>query len=212
MQQPKRQEVNGARKSKDSTEAATLSTQQKERHLIYKGTTGIIAAATTPYYGGGMKLFPYARLIPQKMQLRLGRISPLTGFFNIPKIFEGSYREKGERSFGCLDFIGDEFEVTVRSARYDEYVRRKAMKKKSDGGKRRRWFKWLRRNRGYVDDDENATANTNNDEIKPKGRARGFPFQHSGESMGCKERFAIRVVQHPVSFVSFLTPRVIVDD
>ena len=212
MQQPKRQEVNGARKSKDSTEAATLPTQQKERHLIYKGTTGIIAAATTPYYGGGMKLFPYARLIPQKMQLRLGRISPLTGFFNIPKIFEGSYREKGERSFGCLDFIGDEFEVTVRSARYDEYVRMKAMKKKSDGGKRRRWFKWLRRNRGYVDDDENTTANTNNNEIKPKGRARGFPFQHSGESMGCKERFAIRVVQHPVSFVSFLTPRVIVDD
>ena len=87
---------------------------QKVDHLIYSGTTGIIAAATTPYYGGGLRLFPYARLIPDKLQLRLGRISPLVGFFNIPKIFEGSYREKGERSFGCLDFIGKEFEVEVR--------------------------------------------------------------------------------------------------
>ena len=83
---------------------------------MYSRTTGIIATSTTPYYGGGLRLFPYARLVPDKLQLRLGRISPLTGFLNILKLFEGSYHEKGEWSFGCLDFIRKDFEVEVRSA------------------------------------------------------------------------------------------------
>jgi hypothetical protein len=47
-----------------------------------------------------------------KMHLRLGRIHPLVGFLNIPQIFAGSYRDKSDR-FGCIDFIGGDFEVEV---------------------------------------------------------------------------------------------------
>ena len=151
-----------------------------------------------------MRLFPYARLMPDKLQLRVGRISPLTGFVNIPAIFEGSYREK-TNAFGCLDFIGKDFEVEVRSARYDEYVKRKSEKR---GKKRRRLLNWLRLRR-RSEDSIDDTIYTDKEPIK---RVRGFPFQHSGESMGCKERFRLRVVQQPVSFVSFLEPRVIIDD
>jgi len=186
----------------DKSTTASFTTQQQQ-HMIYSGTTGIIAAATTPYYGGGMRLFPYARLIPDKLQLRVGRISPLTGFVNIPAIFEGSYREK-TNAFGCLDFIGKDFEVEVRSARYDEYVKRKSEKRR--GKKRRRLLNWLRLRR-RSEDSSDDTAEIDKEPIK-----RGFPFQHSGESMGCKERFRLRVVQQPVSFVSFLEPRVIIDD
>ena len=101
------------------------------RHPIYSGPTGIIAASTTPYYGRGMRLFPSARLVPGGMQLWLGHISPLTGFFNIPKIFEGSYREKGERSFVLLDFIRRDFEVEVTGGkRYEEYSRSQSEKKR----------------------------------------------------------------------------------
>jgi hypothetical protein len=174
---------------------------QKKQHLLYSGTTGILAASTTPYYGGGLRLFPYARLIPNKLQLRLGRISPLTGFFNIPKIFEGSYREKSDQ-FGCLDFIGDEFDVEVSSPVYEEYLRRK--RHEGGGG-------WWRRLRGKAirekkEDDEEGTDGTS--DAPPSG----FPFQHSGESMGMKERFRLRVVKQPVRFVSFLRPRVVVDE
>lgn len=81
--------------------------------LLYSGTTGILAAGTSPFYGGGLRLFPFARMTRDKMHLRLGRIHPLTGFINIPSIFAGSYRDKSDR-FGCLDFIGSDFSVQVR--------------------------------------------------------------------------------------------------
>jgi len=186
----------------ETISTTSSSSSSRRKHLIYSGTTGIIAAATTPYYGGGMRLFPYARLFPDKLQLRLGRISPLTGFFNIPSIFEGSYREMGERTFGCLDFVGKDFEVEVRSARYEEYVRKRVERKK-------------RRRRGVFGGsgdgggDGNSEDGSNGEKQKV---SKGFPFQHSGESMGVKERFRLRVVQQPVKFVSFLHPRIVVAD
>ena len=79
--------------------------------LLYQGKAGILAAGTSPFYGGGLRLFPFARMYADKMHLRLGRIHPVKGFLNIPRIFEGSYRDN---NFGCLDFIGDDFEVEVR--------------------------------------------------------------------------------------------------
>ena len=186
--------------------AAAAAPRRRKKHLIFAGTTGIIAASTTPYYGGGMRLFPYARLFPTRLQLRLGRISPWTGFLNIPKIFEGSYRETSERQFGCLDFVGKEFEVEVSSGRYEEYVRRRSERRR-EGGKRRSWLRpWAARVR-----DEEDEGDVNGQGSKAP-IAKGFPFQHSGESMGVRERFKLRVVQEPVKFVSFLEPRVVVDD
>lgn len=81
-----------------------------DRQLLFEGTTGIIAAGTTPYYGGGMKLFPFSRVQPHGMHLRLGRINPLIGFLNIPWIFRGSYRHYNMK---CLDFVGKDFEVEL---------------------------------------------------------------------------------------------------
>jgi hypothetical protein len=121
---------------------------------LYSGTTGILAAGTSPYYGGGLRLFPFARMTVDKMHLRLGRIHPLVGFLNIPQIFAGSYRDKSDR-FGCIDFIGGDFEV----------------------------------------------------EVLGQGKEKGFPFQHSGESVGHVERFRLRVVKEPVRFVSFMEKR-----
>jgi len=137
--------------------------EKSESRLLYSGTTGILAAGTSPFYGGGLRLFPFARLTTDKMHLRLGRINPLVGFINIPNIFAGSYRDKSDR-FGCLDFIGSDFEVEVSG--------------------------------------ENSMSGK-------EGRSNGYPFQHSGESMGHTERFRLRVVEHPVRFVSFMKKRVV---
>merc|ERR1712150_107150 len=141
--------------------AADASSNPDGKQLLYSGTTGVLAAGTSPFYGGGLRLFPFARLTTNKMHLRLGRINPLTGFINIPKIFEGSYRDKSDK-FGCIDFIGGDFEVEV-------------------------------------------TTEEHSDE-------KGFPFQHSGESIGHIDRFRLRVIPDPVRFVSFLKKRVVVDE
>jgi hypothetical protein len=81
--------------------------------LLFEGTTGILAAGTSPFYGGGLRLFPFARMIPDKMHLRLGRISPLVGLLHIPSIFGGSFRDKSPDRFGCLDFLGTDFQVEL---------------------------------------------------------------------------------------------------
>jgi len=87
-----------------------------EATMLYQGTTGILAASTCPYYGGGLRMFPFARMTTDKMQLRLGRLHPMTGIRNLPGIFAGSYRDKTPDDFGVLDFIGNDFDVYVQSA------------------------------------------------------------------------------------------------
>jgi len=88
--------------------------------LLYKGKAGIVAAGTAPYYGGGLRLFPFACMHPNKMHLRVGRIHPIRGFLNIPKIFSGEYRDKNDDTFGCIDFIGPQLEIEVSSAQQQQ--------------------------------------------------------------------------------------------
>jgi hypothetical protein len=131
----------------------------KER-VLYKGVTGILAAGTSPFYGGGLRLFPFARMTEDKMHLRLGRIHPFVGFLNIPSIYSGSYRDKTD-NFGVIDFMGKDFEVKVTVPSND-----------NDG------------TRGGSET-----------------KKRGFPFQHSGESIGTRNRFRLRVTNTPVRFI-----------
>jgi hypothetical protein len=147
---------------KSTNNDATTTSNSNRSTLLFEGQTGIVAAGTAPFYGGGLRLFPFARMTLDKMHLRLGRIHPVTGFFNLPRIFAGSYRDKSDR-FGVLDFIGSDFEVQVVSNQNDE-------------------------------DDDGSNK-------------KGFPFQHSGESVGHVERFRLRVVDEPVRFVSLLKER-----
>ena len=138
--------------------------------VLYEGMTGILAAGTSPFYGGGLRLFPFARLTTDQMHLRVGRIHPLTGFLNIPQIFAGTYRDRSER-LGCLDFIGSDFEVQVHAASLSD-----------------------------DDDDDSATSSQGKDS-NSNPNEKGYPFQHSGESVGHVERFRLRVVKEPVRFV-----------
>lgn len=88
---------------------------EEDTRTLYRGTAGIIAASTVPYYGGGLRAFPFSRLYTDKMQLRIGRIHPLRGVANLPSIFSGSYRDKRPNDFGVLDFVGKDFTVQVLS-------------------------------------------------------------------------------------------------
>eukprot|EP00594_Rhizosolenia_setigera_P013553 CAMPEP_0178971830 /NCGR_PEP_ID=MMETSP0789-20121207/20571_1 /TAXON_ID=3005 /ORGANISM="Rhizosolenia setigera, Strain CCMP 1694" /LENGTH=516 /DNA_ID=CAMNT_0020659001 /DNA_START=297 /DNA_END=1844 /DNA_ORIENTATION=+ len=95
---------------------------QDDEILLFEGQSGIIAASTAPYYGGGLKVFPFAgpALLSStpnnsNIHLRLGRIHPLKGVLNMYGIFRGTYREyhKGQ----VLDFVGEEFKIEL----YESY-------------------------------------------------------------------------------------------
>jgi hypothetical protein len=73
------------------------------------------------------------------------------GFINIPSIIASSYRDTTDR-FGCIDFVGPEFDVQATS----------------------------------------------------EGEEKGFPFQHSGESVGTCDSFRLSVVKEPVRFICFM--------
>ena len=158
--------------------------------ILYRGSAGIVAGGTAPYYGGGLRLFPFARMGPtgsrgdggggnnnsndSTMHLRIGRIHPLRGVVNIPKIFAGSYRDMRMGTFGCLDFVGPSFQVRILDDG-DEPV------EDGDGA-----------------DDSSSKVDENVKEMLPYGqsssnrvetthihrRKEGYPVQHSGESVG----------------------------
>lgn len=88
---------------------------KKKKTLLYQGEAGIVAVGSAPFYGGGLRLFPFSRMTRDGMQLRIGRIHPLTGTWNIPQIFQGSYRDFRDDTFGCLDFMGKDFRVDILS-------------------------------------------------------------------------------------------------
>jgi len=161
--------------------------------LLYQGNAGIVAAGTCPFYGGGLRLFPFARMTSDKMHLRVGRIHPATGFFRIPSIFAGSYRDKSDDGFGCLDFIGSTFEIQVAdaSAAATEMINDSNTPLPLANGE---------------------SGNGDNNAMCSKETATlGYPLQCSGESVGLVRRVRLTVMDTPVRFVSLLEKRVVVD-
>jgi len=45
--------------------------EKNEDIVLYHGSAGIVAGSTVPYYGGNLKLFPFARITKDGMQLRI---------------------------------------------------------------------------------------------------------------------------------------------
>ena len=170
------------RNGRSSSDGISTS-DDDQRAVLYEGMAGIVAGATTPFYGGGLRLFPFARMTIDKMHLRIGRIHPLRGFVNIPRIFAGSYRDTRESSHGCIDFVGDDFEVTILPASKPET------------------------------NSKTSTANGSYTQEEEPGKHDpvGYPLQHSGESIGNCEKVRLRVVKEPIRFVTFLEKRLTQD-
>ena len=162
----------GVASSPSSSSSST--TNEKKESILFEGTTGIVAAGTSPFYGGGLRLFPFARMTVDQMHLRVGRIPPWQGILQLPQIFAGTYRDTttpGRRkNLGCLDFIGEDFEVEVEPL---------------VGGVRKEKAK-----------DNNRDTNDNDQDGE-----EGYPLQHSGEAVGHVKRFRLRVVKEPIRFV-----------
>ena len=68
--------------------------------LLYAGPCMMAAASTVPYYGLGLKLFPFALSRPGMMQLRVvGQMNLSSVLFNLPAVWSGRFTHPG-----ILDF------------------------------------------------------------------------------------------------------------
>jgi len=60
--------------------------------VLYEGSAGIVSFSTVPYYGGGVRLFPFAGLSRGLLQIRISNINPLVGALRMHSIWKGDYR------------------------------------------------------------------------------------------------------------------------
>lgn len=90
---------------------AALPITRNGELVLYEGRATIVAAGATPYYGGGMRLFPFARAAASSaaVNLRIARMSPWRFVPNALGIFAGTYRSPTD----ALDFIGSHFSIQL---------------------------------------------------------------------------------------------------
>lgn len=79
---------------------------------LFRGKLMMAAAATMPFYGYGLRMFPFADKRRGMMQLRLGQVSPGSVIANLPKLWAGRWFPEGIQDFHAS-------EVTIR---YDRPV------------------------------------------------------------------------------------------
>jgi len=79
--------------------------------LLYAGPCMMAAASTVPFYGFGLKAFPFAESRPGMLQLRVAtQLSVPTLLWNLPRIWAGEFQHPG-----LLDFHAER--VTVQFER-----------------------------------------------------------------------------------------------
>jgi diacylglycerol kinase family enzyme len=70
---------------------ALLGAPIKKGSVIYEGPATIAAVSTIPYYGFGLRLFPYAEDKPKRMQLRISTAATIPFIRNAPAIWRGEW-------------------------------------------------------------------------------------------------------------------------
>jgi diacylglycerol kinase family enzyme len=59
---------------------------------LFEGRAKVISCGTTPFFGYGFRMYPFAQMMPGMMQLRIGTTGPLRGLANIGALWQGSFR------------------------------------------------------------------------------------------------------------------------
>jgi diacylglycerol kinase family enzyme len=76
---------------------------------LYEGPMRICALSTIPYYGYGFRMFPYAEERPDRMNLRIATISPVSFVRHFGEIWRGEYDNPEE----VFDYLVDAVTIEV---------------------------------------------------------------------------------------------------
>jgi diacylglycerol kinase family enzyme len=96
--------------------------------VLYRGPLMMAAAGTVPYYGFELKMFPFARVRPGMMNLRVGILPTATILANLQRLWAGSWFPEGLKDFLVSDATVRfsrpmPFQVAGDAAGYREQVR-----------------------------------------------------------------------------------------
>jgi diacylglycerol kinase family enzyme len=80
--------------------------------VLFDGPARLVGVATIPYYGYGLRAFPFAEDRPDRMHLRVSNLSVPAFVRNFRGIWRGEYQRQGEIS----DFLVQRIEVQMRPA------------------------------------------------------------------------------------------------
>jgi len=85
-----------------------VGTPVESGELLYAGPCMMAAAATVPFYGFGLRAFPFAASRPGMMQVRVVSQVPVsTLIWNLPQVWSGQFAHPG-----LLDFHAERVEIT----------------------------------------------------------------------------------------------------
>jgi diacylglycerol kinase family enzyme len=76
--------------------------------VLWRGHASLASAATVPYYGLGLKMFPHAQKTLERFQLRLADSGTVEALTHLRDIWRGAYQ--GET---IHDFLCDEVELML---------------------------------------------------------------------------------------------------
>lgn len=62
-----------------------------EGEIVYEGPAQLAGVSTIPYYGYGLRMFPYAEERPDRMHLRVSCMGPIDFALNIKSVWRGEY-------------------------------------------------------------------------------------------------------------------------
>ncbi len=77
--------------------------------VLFEGKAALIGVGTTPFYGYGMRIFPFASMMPGMMQLRIATLGPIASILNLPSVWRGAYRNPTR----VLDFLVEDVDVEL---------------------------------------------------------------------------------------------------
>jgi len=112
---------------------------------LFEGDARIISAGTTPFFGYGFRMYPFARMMPGMMQLRIGTVGPLGALPHIVGLWKGSYRNPR----GMFDFLVENVRIELNHP---------------------------------------------------------FPFQHSGDAQGLRDRLDLKIADDTLELVDLYRP------
>jgi diacylglycerol kinase family enzyme len=67
--------------------------------VLYEGPVTLIGASTTPYYGYGMRIYPFAGKVPGRMQLRVASSGVFEILSNLRALWKGTHRSRTIRDY-----------------------------------------------------------------------------------------------------------------
>jgi diacylglycerol kinase family enzyme len=76
---------------------------------LFEGPAAMIGAGTMPYFGFGLRVYPFANIMPNMMHLRIARLGPLRTIANLPSIWRGAFRDADN----VFDFLVNDVHVEL---------------------------------------------------------------------------------------------------